>query len=54
MVLEAGVVRHQGSGAQLLADPEVARLYLAAAAASGLQAAPVRSPTQGHTTSHRE
>lgn len=40
VVLEAGVVRHEGTGAKLLADPEVARLYLGVAAASGLQPAP--------------
>jgi branched-chain amino acid transport system ATP-binding protein len=39
VVLEAGVVRHEGTGAQLLVDPEVARLYLGAAAASGLRLA---------------
>jgi branched-chain amino acid transport system ATP-binding protein len=38
MVLEAGVVRRQGTGPQLLADPEVARLYLGGAAAGGLRA----------------
>ncbi len=38
-VLETGVVRHEGTGAQLLADPEVARLYLGVAAASGLRPA---------------
>ncbi len=35
VVMEAGVVRHTGSGAELLDDPEVARLYLGAAAAPG-------------------
>ncbi len=40
VVLETGVVRHQGTGEQLLADPEVARLYLGAAATSGLSRGP--------------
>jgi hypothetical protein len=35
-----GVVRHEGTGAQLLADPEVARLYLGVAAAGGLRRGP--------------
>ena len=39
VVLETGVVRHEGTGAQLLADPEVARLYLGVAATSGLRPA---------------
>jgi len=44
VVMEAGVVRHTGSGAQLLDDPEVARLYLGAAASGGLSQPP---PTLG-------
>jgi branched-chain amino acid transport system ATP-binding protein len=44
VVLEAGVVRHEGTGAELLADPEVARLYLGAAASSGLRSRSARSP----------
>ena len=53
-VLEAGVLRHEGTGAQLLADPEVARVYLGAAAASGLRAAGGQPPGPHPAELHQE